>query len=71
MYTYLAEAIKADNEVILKLKDGSRIAGKPSWGGDRSRVKISSKDRTILVPLTEIKHTTTLLKLNAKKPTDR
>lgn len=70
MYTYIAKAIKAGQEIILSLTDNSKIAGMPSWGEDRSRVKINSQDQVVWIPLNEILHVTTLLCLSTKKPTD-
>lgn len=60
MYTYISKAIKAKQEIILSLADGSKISGLPSWGVDRSRVKIKSPERIIWVPVDEIKHVTIL-----------
>ncbi|GIO42287.1 hypothetical protein [Paenibacillus apis] len=61
MYTYIAKAIKVNREIILTLKDNSKIAGLPSWGQDHSRIKIKSDERTIWIPLNEIVHVTTIL----------
>ena len=68
MYTYIAKAIKAGQEIILTLEDGSKINGMPSWGEDRSRVKINSEDQVVWIPLNEIQHVTTLLSINMKNP---
>lgn len=60
MYTYIAKAISAQQEIIISLVDGSKIAGMPSWGEDRSRVRIKSANKVVWVPLAEIKLTTIL-----------
>lgn len=58
MLTYIAKAIKENKEVILTLKDNSKISGLPSWGEDHSRVKIKSPDKgagmQALKPLTRL-----------------
>lgn len=69
MYTYIAKAIKAKREIILSLVDGSKISGLPNWGEDRSRVRIKSMDKTIWVPLNEIKHVTQLLTIKTPSST--
>ncbi len=61
MLTYIAKAIKENKEVILTLKDNSKISGLPSWGEDRSRIKIKSDERSIWIPLNEIVHVTTII----------
>lgn len=61
MYTYIAKAIKADQEIILSLMDGSKISGVPSWGEDRSRVRIKSPSEVIWIPLDEIEHVTRVI----------
>lgn len=61
MNSDIAKAIKAKQEIILSLFDGSELSGVPSWGEDRIRVRIISPDRSIWVPLDEIEHVTTLL----------
>lgn len=66
MYAYLAKAIKANQEIVLSLVDGSKIAGLPSWGEDRSRVRINSPDKVVWVPLDEIDHVTDLITLRKK-----
>lgn len=63
MYTQIANAIKSKQEIILSLVDGSKISGFPSWGEDRSRVRIKSQDKVVWVPLEEIMHVTTLLRM--------
>ncbi len=70
MYRSLVKAIKADQEVIFSLLDGSKISGFPSWGVDRSRVRIKLADTTVWVPLDEVEHVTIVHNLNAKKTTD-
>ncbi|MNW46830.1 hypothetical protein D3C74_241430 [compost metagenome] len=61
MLTYIAKAIRGNREIILTLKDNSKIVGLPSWGEDRSRIKIKSDERSIWIPLDEIMHVTTIL----------
>lgn len=61
MYRNLNNAIKAEHEVILTLVDKSKITGVPSWGEDRTRVKIKSPENVVWIPLDEIQHVTTLL----------
>lgn len=70
MFTYITKAIEANQEIILKLRDGSKIAGYPSWGEDRSRVRIKSPDKVVWIPLDEIEHATTILNIYEKEPTD-
>lgn len=50
MLTYIDKAIKAHNYLSLLLDDGSRLGGIPSWGMDRSRVKIKAPGITVWVP---------------------
>lgn len=69
MLTYIAKAIQGNREIILTLKDNSKIVGLPSWGEDRSRVKIKSDRRSIWIPLDEIMHVTTILKFSCQLPT--
>ena len=64
MLTYIAKAIKENKEVILTLKDNSKISGLPSWGKDHSRVKIKSPNKVVWIPLNEITHVTTILGFN-------
>lgn len=71
MYTYIAKAINAQHEIIVSLVDGSKIAGMPSWGEDQNRVRVKSADKIVWIPLDEIEHVTTLISINAKKPTDQ
>ncbi|RUT48587.1 hypothetical protein EJP82_01200 [Paenibacillus anaericanus] len=71
MYTYIAKAIQAEQEIIISLVDGSKISGMPSWGEDRTRVKVASSDKAVWVPLDEIEHVTTLFSMNVNKPTDQ
>ena len=67
MYAYIAKAIKAEQEIILTLVDGSKLSGIPSWGEDRSRVRIKSPDKVVVwVPLNEIDHVTDLITLRKK-----
>lgn len=58
MYTYIDKAIQSRSELNLLLDDGSRFAGMPSWGMDRSRVKIKAPGMAVWVPLSEIRHVT-------------
>jgi hypothetical protein len=69
LYTYIAKAIIAKREIILSLVDGSKISGLPNWGEDQSRVRIKSIDKTIWVPLNEIKHVTQLLTIKTPSST--
>ncbi|MNZ87418.1 hypothetical protein D3C78_1062750 [compost metagenome] len=64
MFTYIAKAIKAEQEIILSLKNGSKISGAPSWGKDRTRVRIKSLDKVVWVPLDEIEHVTRIIPFN-------
>ncbi|MGG1878803.1 hypothetical protein ABDI30_14685 [Paenibacillus cisolokensis] len=68
MYTNITKAIKTaiktNDEIILTLKDQSKIAGIASWGEDKSRVKIKSADKVVWIPLNEILHVTTILGFN-------
>lgn len=64
MYRYIDSAVKSNCEIILTLKDQSKIAGLPSWGEDHSRVKIKLPDKVVWIPLNEITHVTTILGFN-------
>ncbi|GIO84511.1 hypothetical protein J25TS5_14430 [Paenibacillus faecis] len=71
MYTYIAKAISAQHEVIVSLVGGSKITGFPSWGEDRTRVKVVSPEKKVWIPLDEIEHVTTLISIKEKEPADR
>lgn len=62
MYAHITKAIMSGQEIILTLADGSTLSGIPSWGTDRTKVRIKSADMVVLVPLDEINHVTTLLR---------
>lgn len=67
MHAFITNAIKTNQEIIVSLKDGSKISGVPSWG-ESQRVKIKTQERVVWVPLIDIELVTTLHRLNAKKP---
>jgi len=71
LYTYISKAISAQHEIIVSLVDGSKVAGMPSWGEDKSRVSIKLTDKIVWIPLDEIEHVTTLIDINKRKPTDQ
>lgn len=71
MYTYISKAIVSGHEIIVSLLDGSKVTGFPGWGEDRTRVKVVSPEKQVWIPLDEIEHVTTLISINAKKPTDQ
>ncbi|WP_435925134.1 hypothetical protein [Paenibacillus sp. DYY-L-2] len=70
MYTYIAKAIEAGQEIVITLLDGSKISGLPSWGEDRTGVNITTSEKMDWIPFNEIGHVKTLLNRNAKKPAD-
>lgn len=61
MYTYINKAIQACKPLYLLLDDGSEVRGIPSWGINRSWLKLSISElrATIWIPLDDIKHVTT------------
>lgn len=59
MYTYIDKAIQACRSLSLLLDDGSRLTGFPSWGTDRSWVKIKTPGEVVWIPLSDIKHVAT------------
>ncbi|MNP66937.1 hypothetical protein D3C76_1627060 [compost metagenome] len=65
----LTIAIEQGHELILSLVDSSIISGIPSWGEDRSRVRIKLPNNVIWVPLDEIEHVTTLLEYEQRPRT--
>ncbi|WP_433943448.1 hypothetical protein [Paenibacillus sp. SN-8-1] len=62
----LQAAIDRGETVTIVHMDES-ATGIPSWGEDRSRVKIKTGEGAVWVPLDEIKHVTRIIQLNAKK----
>lgn len=66
MYTYIAKAIEAGQEIVITLLDGSKISGLPSWREDRTGVNITTSEKMDWIPFNEIGHVKTLLNRNAK-----
>lgn len=59
MYTYIDKAVNEQHIVFILTKYGDKIAGIPSWGIVRNRVKITAPGLTVYVPLDEIRHVST------------